>query len=821
MVDKCVGTDIDANVTKSTSMQKKKRRARHHKTTQASDEDIQTCLKNGPYLQSSTSTFSEAPSEIEKVFNCSRKIEWLFSNSKSCARCHAMRPQVRFLRALKKTFAKYKPLKYAATKFHEGITPDEIGWGVLGPFLQNSFVSMLKLSEVLSVLPLESLLKRMNLMVVQKLKHLLSHLPFPRNLAETINNSIDPPQTGAMTIYLLGWKLKELIRLLRGIYYSKASEILPPYFRAEVVQTDRIAYRMLTFAIQGMRNTAVDHKSLNSHLTKCFKKKKKLPYQGDVPSVVSREVLASSSSQDPNQIDLASSDSDLSDDESQSPPKAKRVAGGSALLKGPSATCFTDSQLGPMNFVQELSLQQLLGLVRILQSQITRRCASISEPSVPLGSSSQSSVCFSGKDIDPSTNFLDISEINAKKVKHTLQVSSSNDTKTVTGSVTLGKRSHSSSAEAHGISPKEVEPSTADIVNVETLTHDMSDSGYLLSGLHHPDTSGGAPESFGASANSTPYASSNASTGIASPDASIFTDIKTSDSSTSASHSTIVSGEPPIAPGTAMMVRTVSAAVSHFMNATSAHADATIVSDSTTADVHGSALGTECGSKPNLARVSEATILRGSVMVSPIAVVSSLNSVLGLSGSEKHASFSAQSDTRASSGPADQIAKDVCTSVAGSGVVTSALQVGSSSDYLSGVSNKLHFAMSNTNIGNTASTQLTYMTLKSPEMFAKMKVSKPVILKSLREFNGVFLLWTFPKDMQSCVSKYVIYYTCNDVQSGQPDLQLWKELGQVNPLPVPMAARLKGISNSKKFMFSVKAIFCNGMSSLNSDSVQV
>lgn len=271
--DKSVATDsveIGPKPTDTTNPKplKKQRNRPRHVGTQTLEED-HACLQPmlatslAPYLQlrpsSPVATDNESGEETEN----SEKVEWLFHKSHSSARCQAIRPQVRLLRALKKNIAQHRPFQYAS--MYKDILPDAVGWDSLGSELQNVFSTIFKLSHVLEMLPLEPVLIDSRETVVRSLTHLLSHLPIPNSVTQTVNMAeINQPRTVAMASYVFGWKVKEVIFLLRTAYRSSFADILPDYFKAELCRADRISYDCLIFALQGMRNMAISHSSLSS-----------------------------------------------------------------------------------------------------------------------------------------------------------------------------------------------------------------------------------------------------------------------------------------------------------------------------------------------------------------------------------------------------------------------------------------------------------------------------------------------------------------------------------------------------------------------------
>lgn len=100
------------------------------------------------------------------------------------------------------------------------------------------------------------------------------------------------------------------------------------------------------------------------------------------------------------------------------------------------------------------------------------------------------------------------------------------------------------------------------------------------------------------------------------------------------------------------------------------------------------------------------------------------------------------------------------------------------------------------------------------DLFGRLISSRPVILGGSREPNTVFIKWTFPYDMQSSVSNYVILYHTSQSQT-------WKEAGLVAALPVPMSVTLSNGFGTLPCAFSIKATFINGTSSLASAPLTV
>lgn len=391
--DKAVSTDrvdisllaCDLQENKSSSVSKKKvkpskAKHRHISTQTAMDDHIcfqpMTGVSLKPYLQlrSSPSLSPESESEDEMVNE--EKMEWMFHNSNTCARCHIIRPQVRLLRALKNNLGKYKPSQYDLKQYKD-VMPDEVGWASLGSLLQNALVTIFKLNLVLGMLPLDPALKETSKTVTECLDHLLSHIPFPNSLTQTMNvQQFNQPRTRAMAAYLFGWKLKQVINLLRTVYRSSSATILPHYFKAELVQADRIAFKSLTFAVQGMRNTSMSHSCMNSD-EEFVASSSEINTLSSTPSVDWYGVADMSS---------CSSSSDSDSDEAPILPKRKQVNNSAAsCVLAESASQQNDiSSRDPLvpnphsvqnstavSILKGLSMPELLNMSRVVNAQIS------------------------------------------------------------------------------------------------------------------------------------------------------------------------------------------------------------------------------------------------------------------------------------------------------------------------------------------------------------------------------------------------------------------------------------------------------------------
>ena len=345
---------------------KQSRAKQRHISVQTGSGDQAVCLQPmiatslAPYLNfrhSSPEIEVEPEEEVEK----NDKVEWLFQSTDTCARTHAMRPQVRLLRALNKNLEKYRPT-VDETKYDKGVViPDQVGWDILGQELQMAFIRLYKLMHLLELLPTDAALKKTSEKVVEVLKHILSHIPFPSSLTHTIDVSeINQPRTDAMALYLFGWKLKEVISVLQLVLKGESTHVLPEYFKAELSQADKVAYECLTTAMHGIRNTSI------SHSTPSASEREFLACDGCCP-------LASY-----HHLDSSYDSSDFSDIEDFIEiPKQRNTEQKYGVVSGDSSAPGHSNDLysGEENFARVLksfSMSQLISFSEVVQSRITK-----------------------------------------------------------------------------------------------------------------------------------------------------------------------------------------------------------------------------------------------------------------------------------------------------------------------------------------------------------------------------------------------------------------------------------------------------------------
>lgn len=263
--------DLTSCLSSDSSTRRKARRNKNISIGTQTPFDDEKCLMDvptfslAPYLcprlQSPPQISSGSDSESESE---NAKFRWMFSDKKSCSRCHVLRPQVRLLRAIKNNMAKqgiWKPGISHVLK--EGILPDKVVWDALGFNLQKLLVRLVVISQMLEALPLHSYLKVNSDSLSKSLNHLISHLPMPSNIRQN-KFTLRIPAVPAMCVYLFGYRMKELIQLLQSLQSSRYAMVFPHYFRAEISVLQRVAHRTLAHALQDMRHMSVEASSLNS-----------------------------------------------------------------------------------------------------------------------------------------------------------------------------------------------------------------------------------------------------------------------------------------------------------------------------------------------------------------------------------------------------------------------------------------------------------------------------------------------------------------------------------------------------------------------------
>ena len=208
------------------------------------------------------------PDEIELINNESiaqeTKKQWMFKESEACSRCTAIRPQVRLMRALSNSVNSNEDKTLSAQEdlvqqVSGTVIEDTVCWDMLGSTLQKRFEGVHSVYIILKNLSVETVLKRSASEVVSSLGHLLSHLPIPNSFVQTVQQGTQSCMSESTASYLLGWKMKELIILLKEILENGA--VLPAFFTAELIQTQKIVHKTLNFASEGLRNETILHGS--------------------------------------------------------------------------------------------------------------------------------------------------------------------------------------------------------------------------------------------------------------------------------------------------------------------------------------------------------------------------------------------------------------------------------------------------------------------------------------------------------------------------------------------------------------------------------
>lgn len=82
----------------------------------------------------------------------------------------------------------------------------------------------------------------------------------------------------------------------------------------------------------------------------------------------------------------------------------------------------------------------------------------------------------------------------------------------------------------------------------------------------------------------------------------------------------------------------------------------------------------------------------------------------------------------------------------------------------------------------------------------------------MHDTNGVLIKWTLPKKylkLQEGVTIYELYayIVKGGTEEDLPPVSEWSKVGKVKPLRLPMAVTLTNVVKSKKYFFSVRALF--------------
>ena len=260
------GNPVDMALTSSSvSAQEIKEKGEKKKSigSQTDQNVLMDIIKFSTPSQASHSPLQINSGPVTKSESEDAKIGWMFSKLTSCARCHALRPQVRLLRALKRNMIRkgvWKPGTSYVLK--DGIIPDKMIWEALGFRLQSMFVRLVRLCQLLEALPLDSFLKVKSDSLAMLLNHLMSHLPLPSNVRQN-NDTLRISSVQDMSLYLFGYKLKELTQLLRFLRSGRFAVVFPYYFRAEIAVLERFAHRTLACALEDMHHKCIEGSSLD------------------------------------------------------------------------------------------------------------------------------------------------------------------------------------------------------------------------------------------------------------------------------------------------------------------------------------------------------------------------------------------------------------------------------------------------------------------------------------------------------------------------------------------------------------------------------
>ena len=269
------GSEILTTCQKCCSLQKKKkkkikRQKNKNVSTQTGEISEQlakdvTSLSSLPIEQTLELPLSNSVDSQVECNVVSPKVEWMFDPEYSCARCKGIRPQIRLLRALKKSMAERGILKLGehAVMKKSGVVPLDTMWNALGVGLQTVFMRLSKLCQILDNLPLNVVLKQSSFSLFESLKHLLTHIPLPSSVLERFS-SFPCFLSPLFSVHIFGFKLREVIRLLRFLHTSKNTSFFPSFFRAEVAEVERKAYRLLVLVAQDICRKS-DDSSYNPH----------------------------------------------------------------------------------------------------------------------------------------------------------------------------------------------------------------------------------------------------------------------------------------------------------------------------------------------------------------------------------------------------------------------------------------------------------------------------------------------------------------------------------------------------------------------------
>ena len=86
------------------------------------------------------------------------------------------------------------------------------------------------------------------------------------------------------------------------------------------------------------------------------------------------------------------------------------------------------------------------------------------------------------------------------------------------------------------------------------------------------------------------------------------------------------------------------------------------------------------------------------------------------------------------------------------------------------------------------------------------------LVQVLHDEKGVLIKWTLPKEFLRLQDSVTIYELYAYIKKGGgeeavPPVSEWSQVGRVKPLKLPMAVTLTNVVKTKKYFFSVRALF--------------
>jgi len=217
---------------------------KNHATTQT-DEDI---VLEPPSIQ-----MLEPPSiqGIEEICTPSEgydKVNWMFGQNNSCARCMPVLPHVRLLRVVKKNMIKCGIAQFDRNfcVTNQGIVHSNTIWSVLGLEFQRDFTQLSKILVVLDWIPLNYFLKQHLAPLSDSLRHILSCFSFTNDNEENLQffPSYVPPHDSMIVLNTI---LSLLVSLLDVIFQRQFIKVFPQFFKIEMTEVKSKARDLLVF----------------------------------------------------------------------------------------------------------------------------------------------------------------------------------------------------------------------------------------------------------------------------------------------------------------------------------------------------------------------------------------------------------------------------------------------------------------------------------------------------------------------------------------------------------------------------------------------